>query len=84
MEAAINLFADFDWLVFSSSNGVHYFMRRLLASGRDLRSLGGIQLATIGPATAEALAEYHLTADIQPEIYRAEVARGITRAKGQG
>ena len=63
---------SFDWLVFSSANGVNYFLNRLLATGRDLRQLGSCQLAVIGPATAEALAEFHLRADVQPAEYRAE------------
>jgi uroporphyrinogen III methyltransferase/synthase len=61
-----------DWLVFSSANGVHSFLKRLADAGRDLRALGKAKLAVIGPATAEALAEYHLRADVQPADYRAE------------
>jgi uroporphyrinogen III methyltransferase / synthase len=72
VDAAIDQLINFDWLVFSSSNGVHYFLRRLLTLGLDLRAIGGCRLAAIGPATVAALAEYHLTADIQPESYRAE------------
>lgn len=63
---------QFDWLVFSSGNGVHYFFERLLALGHDLRALSNAKLAAIGPATVEALAKYHLTADVQPDTYRAE------------
>lgn len=63
---------QFDWLVFTSRNGVRYFLERLLASGRDLRRLGHLRLAAIGPGTARALAEYHLTADVVPDEFRAE------------
>ena len=62
----------FDWLVFSSANGVNYFLNRLLEKGRDLRHLGSCQLAAIGPATAESLHNFHLRADLQPAEYRAE------------
>jgi uroporphyrinogen III methyltransferase/synthase len=72
VDAAIERLVEFDWLVFSSANGVRYFFERLLARGHDLRALGRAKLATIGPATAEVLAEYHLHADLQPEEYRAE------------
>lgn len=72
VDSAINGLGAFDWLVFSSSNGVHFFMQRLLALGFDARKLGGVRLAAIGPATVEALAEFHLAADVQPETYRAE------------
>jgi uroporphyrinogen III methyltransferase / synthase len=72
VDAAIKRLADFDWLVFSSSNGVHFFMQHLLGRGKDARQLGGVKLAAIGPATVEALAAFHLSADVQPDEYRAE------------
>jgi len=72
VDAAINNLASYDWLVFSSANGVQYFLERILANGRDLRQLAGCRLATIGPATAAALAAFHLCADLQPTEYRAE------------
>ena len=62
----------YDWLVFSSSNGVRFLFERLLAGGGDLRRLGGLKLAAIGPGTAEELAQYRLRADLIPEQYRAE------------
>jgi len=71
-DSVINGLERFDWLVFSSRNGVEYFLRRLFAQGYDLRRLGSARLAAIGPATVEALAEYHLRADLQPTTYRAE------------
>ena len=62
----------FDWIVFSSANGVHAFMRRLLDRRRDLRALGDVQLAVIGPATRDALRHYHLQADCMPQRFQAE------------
>lgn len=72
VDAAIGDLASFAWVVFSSANGVRLFLDRLLTCGRDLRALGTARLAAIGPATAEALAAYHLQADVQPDEYRAE------------
>lgn len=72
VDDAIKRLSEFDWLVFSSSNGVHYFLRRLLALGHDLRWLGGVRLAAIGPGTVEALSGYFLKTDLQPGEYRAE------------
>jgi len=72
VDAAIENLASFDWLVFSSANGVRFFLDRILAAGRDLRQLANCRLAAIGPATAEALQDYHLRADLQPAEYRAE------------
>ncbi|MDY3557515.1 uroporphyrinogen-III C-methyltransferase [Gemmata sp. JC673] len=56
-----------NWLVFTSANGVHALLRRLDAIGRDLRDLGGVKLAAIGPKTAEVLREYRLRADVVPD-----------------
>jgi len=73
VDRTIGRLDKFDWLVFSSANGVRYFFERLLHLGRDLRSLGQVRLATVGPATTQALAQYHLQADCQPsKEYRAE------------
>ena len=72
LDAAIGRLARFDWLVFTSSNGVRYFLDRLLEKGGDLRALGHLKLAAIGPATARTLARYHLRADLVPGAYRSE------------
>ena len=85
VDAVIEKLNMFDWLVFSSANGVRYFLDRLLRSGRDVRALGSAKIAAIGPATAEVLGEYHLQADLLPEEYRAEsmVAALSDDAKGK-
>jgi uroporphyrinogen III methyltransferase / synthase len=72
VDQAIERLDEFDWLVFSSSNGVRYLMERILHLGRDLRILGRVKLAVIGPGTADELARYHLRADLVPAEYRAE------------
>ena len=72
IDQALDQLDQFDWLVFSSRNGVSYFFEELRRSGRDPRALGGIKLASIGPGTSQQLASYHLLADLQPDEYRAE------------
>ena len=72
VDAALARLSQYDWLVFSSANGVRYLFKRLLASGDDLRRLGAVKLAAIGPGTAAELAKYHLRADLVPAEYRAE------------
>lgn len=62
----------YDWLVFTSVNGVAAFMRCLWDGGRDVRALGHTKLAAIGSSTADALASHGLRADIVPESFRAE------------
>ncbi len=69
----------FEWVVFSSVNGVRSLIDRLLAT-RDLRALGSVKLAAIGPSTAEELGRYHLRADLVPDEYRAEsLAEALAR-----
>jgi uroporphyrinogen III methyltransferase/synthase len=72
LDAAIERLAEYDWLVFTSASGVRFFIERLTVRGRDLRSLGRVKLAAIGKATAQALAQFHLRADLVPEVYRSE------------
>jgi uroporphyrinogen III methyltransferase / synthase len=63
---------QFDWVVFSSSNGVRCFLEQLATAGRDLRALGKARIAAVGPGTAEELARCRLNADVVPDEYRAE------------
>jgi uroporphyrinogen III methyltransferase / synthase len=72
LDSAIDRLPQFDWLVFASANGVTAFVERLLAGPRDLRALASLRLAAVGPGTAEALARYHLRADLIPSEYCAE------------
>lgn len=58
---------NFDWLIFTSSNGVHAVMTRLKLLGKDVRALGHVKIAAIGDKTAEALAEYHIRAEVVPD-----------------
>ncbi len=84
LDAAIAELGSFAWVVFSSANGVRAFLDRLRATGRDLRSLGGVRLAAIGPATADALAEFCLDADLQPGEYRAEALADTLAPQARG
>lgn len=72
LDTAIADAGGFDWIVFTSANGVEIFMRRLFASPFDVRALKGPRLCAIGPATADRLARYGLKVDLMPVEYRAE------------
>lgn len=54
------------WLVFTSENGVRYFMERWLQN-HDVRTLAGFKVAAVGFGTARALQQYHLTPDFMPD-----------------
>ena len=72
LDRALAGIEDYDWVVFTSVNGVGSFCGRLDAAGKDLRGLGGARIAAIGPETARALRTAHLKADALPTQYRAE------------
>jgi uroporphyrinogen III methyltransferase/synthase len=72
VDVALRQLAEYDWLVFTSANGVEAFIHRLRRLGLDLRALGRLRLAAIGPATAEALRGYYLEPDLVPAEFRSE------------
>lgn len=71
LDEAIARLEHFDWIVFTSVNGVRFFLDRLDSSPGDLRKLRG-RLCAIGPATRRALEDLHLKVDLVPEQYVAE------------
>jgi uroporphyrinogen III methyltransferase/synthase len=73
--------ATFDWIVFTSANGVDHFMERLLAA-RDIRELKDVRICTIGPSTASRLSRYGIRADLTPAEYRAEAVVDALKAQG--
>jgi len=80
LDAALRRLREYQWVVFTSVNGVGVFLKRLRELGSDTRELGDARLAAIGSETARALAEAHLRADIVPEEYRAEaLAAALSR-----
>lgn len=72
MAAALDRLTDYEWLVFTSVNGVKCFFRKLFESGRDVRSLGRVKTCTIGPATSDCLLAHGIRTDILPASFRAE------------
>lgn len=72
LDQALRHLERFDWIVFSSSNGVQAFCKRLSELGWDARRIGRAKLAAIGPGTARALKEFQLNADLVPAKFEAE------------
>jgi len=72
LDQAIQGLSAYQWLVFTSVNGVRFFFKRLFELGKDVRALHHIQIACIGPATEKRLRDFGLTCDILPESFRAE------------
>ncbi len=69
---AVGELESFDWIIFTSPNGVESFVSRLRESGRDLRCLSGARFGCIGPSTAKTLASYCLRCDLLPQEFVAE------------
>jgi len=71
----------YDWVVFTSANGVRRFFAEVEAQGRDARLLGGARVCAIGPATDATLREHGVRADVIPEEYKGEgAAKAILEA----
>ncbi len=73
---------SFDWLVFTSVNGVERFWGALEAAGLGAGALAGARVAAIGPATAAALRERGVRVDVVPERYVAESVVDALAAAG--
>jgi uroporphyrinogen III methyltransferase/synthase len=59
----------YDWLVFTSVNGVTAFFDIFFRRFQDLRDIGGVRIAAVGPATAAKLRELHLQVDLTPDEF---------------
>jgi uroporphyrinogen III methyltransferase / synthase len=62
----------YDWIVFTSANGVEAFFEIFFKLYDDAREIGGARIAAIGPATAQRVKDFHLHVDLQPEEFVAE------------
>ncbi len=71
---------SYDWLVFTSPNGVTNFFEYFFRQFHDMRDIGGARLAAVGPATANKLKELHLQVDLMPdEALAASIAEAFTK-----
>lgn len=67
LDKAIEKINLYEWIIFTSINGVQSFFKRLKQQGKDLRELKGVQIGAIGPKTGQAIKDIGLNIDIQPE-----------------
>jgi len=72
----------YDWIVFTSANGVEAFFGVFFKLYDDVREIGGVRIAAIGPATAQRMKDFHLNVDLQPEEFVAEAV--VKEFKRQG
>jgi uroporphyrinogen-III synthase len=80
-KAAVDIFKEFasyEWLLFTSRNGVKHFFTAFFNSFDDIRSLGFVRIGAVGKGTLEALAEFHLKADlVAPKATAMELAKAL-------
>jgi uroporphyrinogen-III synthase len=79
-KVSANAEAFYDWIVFTSPNGVDAFFKAFFEIYHDARDLGGARIAAIGPATSARVRSYRVQVDVQPDKY---VAEEIIRALQQ-
>lgn len=76
-DAAIEKLSGYDWLIFTSTNGVRFFIKRLEEKGHSISELNVAQIAAVGERTKAALKEIGVRVDLVPEEFRAE---GLVKA----
>lgn len=77
LDRAIEQLTSYDWMIFTSANGVQFFFERLGQRGKDVRDLKGIQICCIGPATARQVEDRGIRVDLVPEEF---IAEGILKS----
>lgn len=77
MTECINNAGRYDWIVFTSPNGIRFFFEKLYAAGQDARAFAATKFAVIGSASGQQLAEYGIRADICPAN---ESSKGLLEA----
>lgn len=80
LDEALDHLYGYDWLIFTSANGVEYFLRRLAARGLNVSDLDETRVCAIGQRTAEKLHEAHVHVDLVPSLSTAE---GVFAALGE-
>lgn len=85
LDSAICNLGRYDWVIFTSPNGVRFFMERLWNKGKDARAMAGLYIAAMGPGTATALEQKGLRPDLIPEEFRAEaLAQALSTREVRG
>jgi uroporphyrinogen III methyltransferase / synthase len=72
LDEAIEHLFGYDWLIFTSVNGVEYFFKRLKQLNHDVSELDELKVCAIGEATADKLRDSHVHVDVVPDEFKAE------------
>jgi uroporphyrinogen III methyltransferase/synthase len=77
LDAAIKNLEEYEWLIFTSANGVAFFFERLFAKKKDIRDLKGVKICCIGPATAQQVESKGIRVDLVPQKF---ISEGILKS----
>lgn len=83
IDRAIAALPRYDWIVFTSANGVRAFMRRLRSLGYDSRALARVKVCAVGPATADELGAWGIRADCLPKKFTSEGIVDALASRGE-
>jgi uroporphyrinogen III methyltransferase/synthase len=72
LDKSIDKIEIYDWLIFTSRNGVKYFFKRFFEKDRDIRDLKDLKICAIGTKTAQEIKKYGIKTDLIPDTFRAE------------
>src|SRR6185295_14142339 len=72
LDEAIDHLYGYDWLIFTSVNGVDYFLRRFQSREHQISELDNLRVCAIGEATADQLHQAHIHVDVIPSEFKAE------------
>jgi uroporphyrinogen III methyltransferase/synthase len=85
VDLAVKTLAEYDWIIFTSVNGVRFFIKRLFALGKDVRDIKGCKIGAIGPKTAAVWHDLGIKPDLVPSEYRAEaIVAAFKKMEGPG
>ena len=85
LDDAIHSMGSYQWVIFTSVNGVEAFFERLKAQEMDSRALGPVKVCAIGPATATALESYGIKADFVPRQFESSsIVKGLAHLGVRG
>jgi uroporphyrinogen III methyltransferase / synthase len=80
LKDALEALGEYEWIVFTSPNGVTAFFDYLIRAFEDIRALGNVRIAAVGPATAAKLKELNLRVDLIPEeALASKIAQALTK-----
>ncbi len=80
LDNAIKSIKNYNWIIFTSVNGVKFFLNRLRYHKKDIRILDGVKICAIGPKTAEIFRNFGIEPDFIPEKYQAEyIVEGLKK-----